>query len=40
LLSFDFIPIDWVPLIKEIKKWIAYPQTDGYLNEIGLNSGS
>jgi len=40
LLSFDFIPTDWVPFIREIKKWIKYPQVDGYYNEIGLSSGS
>ena len=40
LLSFDFIPTDWIPFIKQVKKWIAYPQTDSYFNEIGLSSGS
>ncbi|CAI2379148.1 unnamed protein product [Moneuplotes crassus] len=39
-VSLDFIPTDDIPLVKEIKKLVSYPQSDEYLNEIGISSGS
>ncbi|CAI2373311.1 unnamed protein product [Moneuplotes crassus] len=39
-ISFDFIPVDDIPLVKEIKEAIDYPQKDNYLNDIGLTSSS
>jgi len=40
LFSLDFIPVEDIPFVKEIKKWVKYSQSDGYLNDIGLSSGS
>ncbi|CAI2379341.1 unnamed protein product [Moneuplotes crassus] len=40
MLSFDFIKVKDIPLIVELTEWVSYPQSDEYLNEIGLNSGS
>jgi len=40
MFSLDFIPVEDIPFVKEIKKWVKYSQSDGYLNDIGLSSGS
>ena len=40
MFSLDFIPVEDIPFVKEIKKWVKYSQPDGYLNDIGLSSGS
>ncbi|CAI2374092.1 unnamed protein product [Moneuplotes crassus] len=39
-ISLDFIPVDDIPLIKEIKEAVDYSQEDSYLNDIGLTSSS
>ncbi|CAI2379955.1 unnamed protein product [Moneuplotes crassus] len=39
-VSLDFIPTDDIPLVKEIKKLVSYPQSDEYLSQIGMNSSS
>ncbi|CAI2381406.1 unnamed protein product [Moneuplotes crassus] len=40
MLSFDFVKLKDIPFIKAIKKWVSYPQSDKYLNSIGMRSGS
>ncbi|CAI2381221.1 unnamed protein product [Moneuplotes crassus] len=40
MMSFDFIKFKDLPLIKEISEWVSYPQSDEYLNSLGMRSGS
>ncbi|CAI2380929.1 unnamed protein product [Moneuplotes crassus] len=40
MLSFDFIQLEDIPFVKTIKNWVEYPQTDEYLEDIGMSSGS
>ena len=40
LLSFDFIPISDIPLLDTIADELYVPQSDEFLNEIGLESNS
>ncbi|CAI2379904.1 unnamed protein product [Moneuplotes crassus] len=40
LISLDFIPIEDIPLVKEIQDLVDYPQEDFYLGEVGLTSSS
>ena len=40
MFSFDFIPHEDIPFFDTLTSWIEFPQKDGYLNEIGMNSGS
>jgi len=40
MFSFDFIPHEDIPFFETLTSWIEFPQSDGYLNEIGMNSGS
>jgi len=40
MFSFDFIPHKDIPFFETLTSWIEFPQSDGYLNEIGMNSGS
>mmetsp|Transcript_2553 Transcript_2553/g.2186 ORF Transcript_2553/g.2186 Transcript_2553/m.2186 type:complete len:95 (+) Transcript_2553:759-1043(+) len=40
MLSLDFIPVEDIPLVDQISKWIDLSQSDAYLNEIGLSSNS
>ncbi|CAI2380013.1 unnamed protein product [Moneuplotes crassus] len=39
-VSLDFIPVEKIPLVKEIKEAVDYPQEDSYLDDIGLTSSS
>ncbi|CAI2379370.1 unnamed protein product [Moneuplotes crassus] len=39
-ISFDFIPIEDIPLVKKIQDLVDYPQGDYYLGEVGLTSSS
>ncbi|CAI2381459.1 unnamed protein product [Moneuplotes crassus] len=40
MLSFDFIKLKDIPLVEELTNWVSYPQSDGYLNSLGMRSGS
>ncbi|CAI2380932.1 unnamed protein product [Moneuplotes crassus] len=40
MLSFDFIKFKDIPFVETISKWVSYPQSDEYLNSIGMRSGS
>ncbi|CAI2380784.1 unnamed protein product [Moneuplotes crassus] len=40
MLSFDFIQLKDIPFIKTITNWVKYPQTNEYLKDIGMSSGS
>ncbi|CAI2380967.1 unnamed protein product [Moneuplotes crassus] len=40
MLSLDFIHLKDIPFIKTITNWVRYPQTDEYLEDIGMSSGS
>ncbi|CAI2380942.1 unnamed protein product [Moneuplotes crassus] len=40
MLSLDFIHLKDIPFVKTITNWVKYPQTDEYLEEIGMSSGS
>ncbi|CAI2381332.1 unnamed protein product [Moneuplotes crassus] len=40
MLSFDFIKFKDIPFVEELTDWVSYPQSDGYLNSLGMRSGS
>ncbi|CAI2380802.1 unnamed protein product [Moneuplotes crassus] len=40
MFSFDFIHLKDIPVVKIITNWVKYPQTDEYLEDIGMSSGS
>ncbi|CAI2381600.1 unnamed protein product [Moneuplotes crassus] len=40
MISFDFIKFKDIPFVEAITEWVSYPQSDGYLNSIGMRSGS
>ncbi|CAI2381354.1 unnamed protein product [Moneuplotes crassus] len=40
MLSFDFIKLNDIPLVERLTDWVSYPQSDGYLNSLGMRSGS
>ncbi|CAI2381325.1 unnamed protein product [Moneuplotes crassus] len=40
MFSFDFIEFKEIPFVKAISDWVSYPQSDEYLNNLGLRSGS
>ncbi|CAI2380919.1 unnamed protein product [Moneuplotes crassus] len=40
MMSFDFIRLNDIPFVEEVSKWVAYPQSDDYLNSLGMKSGS
>jgi hypothetical protein len=40
LFSFDFIPYKEIPGIKHTIQFLDYDQTDEYLDEVGIESGS
>ena len=40
MISFDFIRLNDLPFVRDLKEWVSFPQKDAYLNEIGLISGS
>ncbi|CAI2364935.1 unnamed protein product [Moneuplotes crassus] len=40
MFTFDFIKFKDIPFIVGLTKWVSYPQSDEYLNDIGLNSDS
>ncbi|CAI2381099.1 unnamed protein product [Moneuplotes crassus] len=40
MLSFDFIKFKDLPFVEDLTDWVSYPQSDEYLNSIGMRSGS
>ncbi|CAI2380915.1 unnamed protein product [Moneuplotes crassus] len=40
MFSFDFIKFKDIPFVEAISDWVSYPQSDEYLNNLGLRSGS
>ncbi|CAI2381330.1 unnamed protein product [Moneuplotes crassus] len=40
MFSFDFIKFKDIPFVEAISNWVSYPQSDEYLNSLGLRSGS
>ncbi|CAI2381770.1 unnamed protein product [Moneuplotes crassus] len=40
MFSFDFIKFSDIPLILKLTDWVSYPQSDKYLNSLGMRSGS
>ncbi|CAI2381417.1 unnamed protein product [Moneuplotes crassus] len=40
MMSFDFLKFKDIPFVIAITKWVSYPQSDEYLNSIGMRSGS
>ncbi|CAI2381390.1 unnamed protein product [Moneuplotes crassus] len=40
MLSFDFIKFKDLPFAKDLTNWVSYPQSDQYLNSLGMRSGS
>ncbi|CAI2381103.1 unnamed protein product [Moneuplotes crassus] len=40
MMSFDFLKFKDIPFVIAITEWVSYPQSDEYLNSIGMRSGS
>jgi hypothetical protein len=40
IFSLKFIPLEKIPFMRELFNYIDYDQSDEYLHEIGLTSGS
>lgn len=40
LLSFDFIPLDKLPIYNDLKRIFGYSQHDEYMSDLGMKSGS
>ncbi|CAI2381428.1 unnamed protein product [Moneuplotes crassus] len=40
MLSFDFIKFKDLPFAQDLTDWVSYPQSDQYLNNLGMRSGS
>ncbi|CAI2381582.1 unnamed protein product [Moneuplotes crassus] len=40
MFSFDFIKFKDLPFVEALTNWVSYPQSDEYLNSIGMRSGS
>ncbi|CAI2379909.1 unnamed protein product [Moneuplotes crassus] len=40
MFSFDFIDLNEIPFVEYLTSWISLPQTDDYLDTLGLGSGS
>ncbi|CAI2381063.1 unnamed protein product [Moneuplotes crassus] len=40
MFSFGFIKFKDLPFVEAISNWVSYPQSDEYLNSLGLRSGS
>ncbi|CAI2381249.1 unnamed protein product [Moneuplotes crassus] len=40
MLSFDFIKFKDLPFVEDLTNWVSYPQSDEYLNSLGMRSGS
>ncbi|CAI2369416.1 unnamed protein product [Moneuplotes crassus] len=40
MFSFDFIKFKDLPFVEGLTNWVSYPQSDGYLNSLGMRSGS
>ncbi|CAI2381608.1 unnamed protein product [Moneuplotes crassus] len=40
MFSFDFIKFKDLPFVEGLTKWVSYPQSDEYLNSLGMRSGS
>ncbi|CAI2381543.1 unnamed protein product [Moneuplotes crassus] len=40
MFSFDFIKFKDLPFVEDLTEWVKYPQSDEYLNSLGMRSGS
>ncbi|CAI2381297.1 unnamed protein product [Moneuplotes crassus] len=40
VLSFDFIKFKDIPFVEALSDWVSYPQSNEYLNSLGMRSGS
>ncbi|CAI2363161.1 unnamed protein product [Moneuplotes crassus] len=40
MLSFDFIKFKDLPFVEYLTNWVSYPQSEEYLNSLGMRSGS
>ncbi|CAI2381144.1 unnamed protein product [Moneuplotes crassus] len=40
MMSFDFIKFEDLPCAQDLTDWVSYPQSDQYLNSLGMRSGS